>query len=442
MKFHLVSLGCARNQVDSEVMLGRLSQCGWEFTHNPEDARVIIVNTCSFIESASNESIDTILALAQHKKSGACRRLIVVGCLPERYREDIVAVLPEVDCFLGTGAFDRIEKNMTETEPPGGCLLPDPGTRMLEDSNAHRVTTDMSTAYIKIAEGCNSRCTYCIIPKLRGKHRSRPAADIVSEAQHLIASGISELVLVAQDTTHYGHDLNPKIDLSRLLGDLAALSGGIWIRFLYGHPEHFNPSLIRTMVVHPNLCPYFDLPIQHASNRLLKRMGRRYNVSDLYRLFNTIREQIPRAAIRTSVIVGFPGETKHDFHELLDFIETVRFDHLGVFTYSDSDDLPSHGLSDHVPKTIARKRMNKVMSIQKKISRNRNRIYRNETLPVLVEQRMEERLFSARTAFQAPEVDGLTFVHTRPDGPGVTVGEFARVKVVDTLEYDLVSEAL
>jgi ribosomal protein S12 methylthiotransferase len=440
MKFHLVSLGCARNQVDSEVMLGRLNQCGWELTRAPDEARVIIVNTCSFIESAANESIDTILALAQHKKSGACRRLIVVGCLPERYREDIVTTLPEVDFFLGTGAFDQIERIMTETELPGACLLPDPDMRKLEDGHAPRVIVDSSMAYIKIAEGCSSRCTYCIIPKLRGGHRSRPLADIVSEARHLIARGISELVLVAQDTTHYGHDLNPKIDLSRLLGDLASLSGDVWVRFLYGHPQHFDPSLIRTIAAHPNLCPYFDLPIQHACNRILKRMGRLYNTTDLYQLFNTIREQIPDAAIRTSVIVGFPGETEHDFCELLDFIEQVRFDHLGAFTYSDSDDLASHALSDHVPQTIARKRMNKVMGIQKKISRDRNRIYRDETLSVLVENRMEEHLFSARTAFQAPEVDGLTFVHTRPGGPRVTVGKFARVKVIDTLEYDLVAE--
>jgi ribosomal protein S12 methylthiotransferase len=440
MKFHLVSLGCARNQVDSEMMLGRLNQCGWELTQNPEEALVIIVNTCSFVESAVNESIDTILALAQHKKNGTCRRLIVVGCLPERYRENIVAPLPEVDFFLGTGAFDQIEKIVAEAEPPGICILPDPGTRVLENGHAPRVITDTSVAYIKIAEGCSSRCTYCIIPKLRGNHRSRPLIDIVAEARHLIAGGISELVLVAQDTTHYGHDLDPKIDPSVLLGSLATLSDNVWIRFLYGHPEHFNPSLIQTMAAHRNLCPYFDLPIQHASNRILKRMGRRYNTTDLYRLFDTIRERMPHAAIRTSVIVGFPGETEHDFNELVAFIEKVRFDHLGAFTYSDSDDLPSHGLSDHVPKTIARKRMNKLMGIQKKISKTRNRIYRGETLSVLIEHRMEQHLYSARTVFQAPEVDGLTFVHTRPGGPRATVGKFARAKVIDTLEYDLVAE--
>lgn len=440
MTFYLVGLGCARNQVDSEVILGRLNQRGWILTRNPEEAHVIIVNTCSFIEPATNESIDTILALARHKKNGACRRLIVVGCLPERYRENIVPALPEVDFFLGTGAFDQIESVMAESGPSGGCLLPNPGARELENSHTPRVTTDASMAYIKIAEGCSSRCTYCIIPKLRGDHRSRPSADIVSEAKQLVARGISEIVLVAQDTTRYGRDLSPKTSLSSLLVDLAEISGDIWIRFLYGHPEHFDSSLLQAMVDHSNLCPYFDFPIQHASNRLLKRMGRRYDANDLHRLFDKIRERMPHAAIRTSVIVGFPGETEDDFHELLSFIEKVRFDHLGAFIYSDSDDLPSHGFSDPVPKTIARKRMNKIMSIQKKISGDRNRIYRNETLPVLVEQQMEPHLFGARTIFQAPEVDGMTFVHTRPGGPGVTVGKFARVKVIDTLEYDLVAE--
>ena len=441
MKFHLVSLGCARNQVDSEVMLGRLKACGWEHAQHPQDAYVIVVNTCSFIESAVNESIDTILALAEYKDSGVCKRLIVTGCLPERYREDIVAALPEVDLFLGTGAYDQIEKAVTTAGPINGCLLPNPDSRHLENGDTPRVITSPHTAYIKIAEGCNSRCTYCLIPKLRGSHRSRPATDIITEARHLIADGALELVLVAQDTTYYGHDLSPKTDLSRLLGELADISGNVWIRFLYGHPEHFDNALIEAMAAYPNICPYFDLPIQHASSRILKRMGRRYDADSLCRIFDAIRGAMPRVALRTSVIVGFPGETDSDFLELMDLIEKIRFNHLGVFTYSDSDELPSHYLSDPVPKNIARKRMNTLMRVQKKISQNRNEIYKNETLSVLVEQQMEAHLFLARTAFQAPEVDGLTFVNTNDDSRRVTVGNFARVKITDTLEYDLVAEA-
>ena len=421
-------------------MMGRLQQRGWELTGDPEEAHAIIVNTCSFIESAVNESIDTILALAEYKESGVCRQLIVAGCLPERYREDLATTLPEVDLFLGTGAFDQIEDAVTAAEPARGCRLPNPDARTLENGHTPRVITDRHMAYLKIAEGCNSTCTYCIIPKLRGKHRSRSVTDILTEARNLITSGARELVLVAQDTTHYGHDLEPKVTLSRLLEDLAALSETTWIRFLYGHPEHFDLSLVQILAAHANICPYFDIPIQHASHRVLKRMGRRYDADTLHRMFTAIREHLPGAALRTSVIVGFPGETEDDFLELLNFIQKVQFDHLGVFTYSDSDDLPSHQLSDPVPKPLAGKRMRKVMVAQKKISENRNRVYKNETLSVLVEQQLEPNLFSARTAFQAPDVDGITFVHTRPDGPKLTVGEFSRVKVIDTLEYDLVAE--
>jgi ribosomal protein S12 methylthiotransferase len=441
MKFHLVSLGCARNQVDSEVMRGRLKRRGWQATPDPEQARVIIINTCSFIESAANESIDTILSLAELKTTGACKRLVVVGCLPERYREDIVATLPEVDCFLGTGAFDQIEKVVAETAPTEGCLLPDPNARLLEDGHTPRQPTDRHLAYVKIAEGCNSGCTYCIIPKLRGRHRSRPVADIVTEARHLIDGGARELVLVAQDTMHYGHDLTPKTDLARLLGDLAELSDTVWIRFLYGHPEHYDTSLVQTLSKYENLCPYFDIPIQHAADGILKKMGRRYHQRDLQEMFGHIRSRLPRAALRTSVIVGFPGETEEHFQKLLAFIDQMQFDHLGVFTYSDSDDLPSHRLPDPVSGDLARKRMNRIMELQKKISRDRNLRYRDEILPVLVEQQLEDHLFSARTQFQAPEVDGLTFVKTRPDSPRITVGSFARVKIIDTLEYDLVAEA-
>jgi ribosomal protein S12 methylthiotransferase len=440
MKLHLVSLGCARNQVDSELILGRLGTRGWQQTDDPQEARIIIVNTCSFIESAANESIDTILELADFKQTGACERLVVVGCLPERYREDITASLPEVDLFLGTGAFDRIEAILDEATPSGSCLLVDPNTRKLEDGIAPRVTTEGHTAYLKIAEGCNSRCTYCIIPKLRGKHRSRPAADILTEAERLISAGVREIVLVAQDTTHYGHDLSPKSDLSRLLTDLASLSENVWIRFLYGHPEHFHTNLITAMERHGNLCPYFDIPIQHAADGILKSMGRRYDGEALCRMFETLRDRLPQAALRTSVIVGFPGETDADFAQLESFVKQVAFDHLGVFTYSDSDDLPSHRLPNPVPNATARKRMNRIMAIQKKISRDRNRRYQDTSLTVLVEHQLEPNLFSARAMFQAPEVDGLTFVNTSPDGPQPEVGSFARVRVVDTLEYDLVTE--
>ncbi len=442
MKLHLVSLGCARNQVDSEIMLGRLRAQGVRITLDPEAAQVIVVNTCSFIAAAANESIDTILALAAYKTEGVCRRLIVVGCLPERYREDIAAALPEVDLFLGTGAFDQIVRAVMEASHPGGCLLPTPNAAPLEPADVPRVLTEGHSAYLKIAEGCSSRCTYCIIPRLRGSHRSRPMADILTEARRLIAGGVKELVLVAQDTSRYGFDLTPPSSLHALLDALASVSGDIWIRVLYGHPEHFDPAVVETMAAHGNICAYFDMPVQHASDRILKRMGRRYTAADLHRMFSAIKQRLPHAALRTSLIVGFPGETEDDMRLVSAFIDAVGFHHVGVFTYSDAEDLASHRLSDHVPAAVAGKRRRRLMNRQKKISLAHNRAYVGRTMDVLLEQRLEETVFSARTRFQAPEVDGLTFVHVSGEGPAPRVGTMVRIRVTDALEYDLVGELL
>lgn len=442
MKIHLVSLGCARNQVDSELMLGRLIRCGCQIAQEPEEAQVIIVNTCSFIESAVDESVDTILALARYKENGRCRRLIVAGCLPERYREDINDSLPEVDVFLGTGAFDQIERAVSDPRFHHECLLPSPGLRALEGPKDPRHLTDAHMAYIKIAEGCDSRCTYCIIPKLRGQHRSRPMADIVAEAEHLMASGVKEINLVAQDTTDYGRDLTPPQNLGGLLSVLSDVSKDLWVRFLYGHPEHFDRSLLKVVAARENICPYFDIPIQHVSPGVLQRMGRYYGREDLLDLFERIRQALPQAAIRTSVMVGFPGESEDDFLALSDFIDTVRFDHLGVFTYSDGEDLPSHRLPDHVPQDTAQERLDRLMCRQKKISLDRNQAYVGTTQRVLVEQALEPHLFAARTMFQAPEVDGLTFVHTSREGNHIETGMFVEVEITDAMEYDLISQRL
>lgn len=423
-------------------MLGRLKRRGWQIADDPEDAHVIVVNTCSFIESAVNESVDTILALAQFKKSGVCQRLIVAGCLPERYREDISESLPEVDTFLGTGAFDQIEKAVAKTGLKTGCLLPNPNLRVLEGPDAPRVITDTHMAYVKIAEGCDSRCTYCIIPKLRGGHRSRPMPDILAEARQLADSGVKEIDLVAQDSTYYGRDLNPPTSLGALLEGLSSISEDLWIRFLYGHPVHFDLSLVKVVSERKNLCPYFDIPVQHASDRILKHMGRHYGGEDLLRLFRAIREQLPRAALRTSVMVGFPGETEDDVNRLIRFIEAVAFDHLGVFIYSDEDDLPSHHLPDHVDNETAHRRLDRVMNRQKEISLRRNQSYVGTTQRVLIEQSLEEGLYAARTRFQAPEVDGLTFVHANKAEDEIKTGMFINVKITDAMEYDLMSDAL
>lgn len=418
-------------------MLGRLASAGWRIVDAPETAHLIVVNTCSFIEPAADESIDTILELSEYKKAGRCRSLIVAGCLPERYGKAIAEELPEVDLFLGTGAYDRIVDAADGLRPDARCVLPDPDALPVSAQNVPRVRTPAHTAYLKVAEGCSRHCTYCIIPKLRGKRKSRPPEDILSEARSLIAEGVRELVLVAQDTTDYGRDLNPEIGLSDLLSNLADLSEEVWIRFLYGHPESLDEATILAISERPNICSYYDLPVQHASNTVLQRMGRRHPQAHLRKLFQAIRFMDPKAVLRTTVIVGFPGETDRDFEELVRFVEAVRFDHLGVFTYSDAEDLPSHHLSDPVSLKTAEKRRNQLMERQREIAESVNRQYLDRVLTVLVEESPEPGVYTGRTAFQAPEVDGIVYIHGE-----ARIGEFARVRITDTLEYDLVGDVV
>lgn len=435
-RVHLTSLGCARNQVDSEIMLGRLAEAGWVHTDDPAEAEVIVVNTCCFITAATDESIDAILELARFKEEGDCHTLIVTGCLPERYREQTAASLPEVDVFLGTGAYERIIDAVAGSLPKSSCLLPDPDRIALQSADTPRIAGGAPFAYIKIAEGCSRQCTYCIIPKLRGRQKSRPVADIVTEAVSLSGQGVKELVLVAQDTTAYGRDRDGGHPLAELLAQLAEGCPDTWIRLLYGHPESLSMDVIDVMGRFSNLCRYVDIPIQHASDPVLRRMGRRYGREDLLRLFDDIRRRLPGVALRTTVITGFPGETDGDVEVLRDFIDRVRFDHLGVFTYSDADDLPSHRLPGHVPAAVARRRADALMQQQLDISAAINEARRGSLVDVLVEENPEPGLFIGRTMFQTPEVDGLTIVH----GQGLKKGGIYRIRVVDSLEYDLIGE--
>ena len=443
----LASLGCARNQIDSEVMLGRLQRSGAALVDDPAQAEAIVVNTCSFIEAAADESIDTILQLARFKQTGVCRRLIVTGCLPERYREAIADTIPEVDVFLGTGAFDRIGEAVFGTPDSARCILPDPDSLPAAAAQTPRMRGSAPMAYVKIAEGCSRQCTYCIIPKLRGRQKSRHAEDILAEAKQLLEAGVRELVLVSQETTAYGQDRGAA-DLAGLLETLARLTGSgeqpgrcspdeasrFWIRFLYGHPESISDSVIQTVAKHANLCEYFDVPIQHAADGVLKKMGRRYNSDDLYRLIDRIRQIVPEAALRTTVIVGFPGESEQDFQTLLRFIEKVRFDHLGCFTYSDAEDLASHRLPDPVAPTVAAERMDAVMTCQAGISAENNRRFLGRRLPVLIEEQLESGLYAGRTAYQAPEVDGITLVR----GGSLQIGCFHPVRITEVETYDLI----
>ena len=449
MRLYLESLGCARNQVDSEIMIGRLKRAGWVLTDDPEAAQTIVVNTCSFIESAVEESIDTILELAELKKEGSCKRLVVAGCLPERYREEILGSLPEVDVFLGTGAFDQIVKAVQDPKFTHQCLLPDPDMNVLQKNDSPRDPLRSHSAYLKIAEGCSKSCTYCIIPKLRGRQKSRPLEDIVSEARQLISKGVKELVLVAQDTTAYGRDLPKRANLSRLMEDLAGLVtetsqdvSAPWLRVLYGHPESIEDAFIKTVAANSSICSYFDIPIQHVSTPVLKRMGRQYTRDDLHRLFDRIRKLVPDAALRTTLIVGFPGETDKDFETLVEFAEDVRFDHLGVFVYSDSDDLPSHRLAEHVPESVATDRYHQLMSAQADISALNNQKYIGKIVKVLVEESLDNTLFCGRTIFQAPEVDGVSYINTGQSPFHLKIGSIADMRVTDAMEYDLMGESI
>jgi ribosomal protein S12 methylthiotransferase len=458
MKLYLLSLGCARNLVDSEIMLGRIKQAGWTIVEEPEEADAIVVNTCSFIEAAADESIDMILELAHYKTSGSCKRLVVAGCLPERYRQEISGQMPEVDAFIGTGAYDQIIAAVEGSNYPGGCLLPDPDINPAQDKDASRILSASHMAYLKVAEGCSRQCTYCIIPKLRGKKRSRPLPEVISEARNLLEAGVKELVLVAQDTTSYGTDLQPEVNLSQLVESLANLPGeapmnsgtlvedtgfaNAWIRILYGHPESIEDSFIKTVATYSNVCSYFDIPIQHVSNSILKKMGRQYNRDDLRRLFDKIRSQVPDAVLRTTLILGFPGETEKDFETLVHFVEDVRFDHLGVFLYSDADDLPSHRLPEPVPAAVAQERYDQLMSCQMEISAQNYQKYIGQTLEVLVEEAVEDRLFAGRATFQAPEVDGMTYIKVGHGQSDSKIGSFARIKVTDAMEYDLIGDSI
>ncbi len=462
MKIYLYNLGCARNIVDGEAMQGLLEKTGHTFVEDAGDAGAIIVNTCSFIEPAAEESVDAILEMARLKSEGSCSRLIVTGCLPERYRENLAAALPEVDAFLGTGAYDRVERALSGETEKGICLLPDPAAIPLHTRSTLRARSTHPACYVKIMEGCNRRCTYCIIPKLRGRLRSRTPEDIGREVRDMAEQGAPEIVIIGQDTTSYGDDLDGRTNLADLLALAAKAAPDAWIRFLYGHPDRIDDRLLETVRDHPNICPYFDIPVQHVSRAVLKRMGRGgHDRRFLEDLFSRIRDRVPDAALRTTVMTGFPGETEADFNELSEFVKTMRFDHLGAFVYSDADDLVSHRLAGHVPAEVAKDRMERLMTLQAEISLEKNEARVGQTHAVLLEENQHDGTAIGRTMFQAPEVDGITVVYasstrspntagdtssetspeTSPETSLVDIGDFIgkriHVTITQATEYDL-----
>lgn len=433
-----VSLGCDKNLVDSEVMLGLLEDGGYQIVDDETEADVIVINTCCFIHDAKEESIQTILEMAEYKKTGNLKALIVTGCLAQRYYKEIGTELPEVDAVLGTTAYDRICDVIKETlAGKGSVTLGDLDALPLQETR-RLVTTGGHYAYLKIAEGCDKHCTYCIIPKLRGRYRSVPVERLVKEAEELAGQGVKELILVAQETTLYGKDLYGEKSLHRLLKRLCQISGLKWIRILYCYPEEIYDELVQVMKEEKKICRYLDLPIQHASDAVLKGMGRRTSKKQLKEMIGRLREEIPDITLRTTLITGFPGETKEQHKELLEFVDEMEFDRLGVFTYSPEEDTPAAEMPGQIPEEVKEERQAELMELQQEIAFARAETMEGQEILVMIEGKVaDENVYVGRTQKDAPNVDGLIFINTDRE---MMSGDFARVKVTGALEYDLIGE--
>ena len=438
MKILFVSLGCDKNLVDSERMLGSLTGAGYEFTDDETEAEVIVVNTCCFIGDAKEESINTLLEMAKQKETGKCRVLIAAGCLAQRYKDEVLKEIPEVDGILGTTSYDRIVQVVEDTLG-GKTDVEFEDINILHEKEARRVlTTGGHYAYLKIAEGCNKHCTYCVIPSVRGKYRSVPMEALVEEAKELASGGVRELILVAQETTLYGVDLYGEKKLPALLRELAKIPGIHWIRMLYCYPEEITDELIETIKTEEKVCNYMDIPIQHASDRILSRMGRKTNRREITERLTKLREEIPDMAIRTTMITGFPGETEEDVEELLDFVDEMEFERLGVFPYSQEEGTPAAVMEDQVPDEVKEERRDRVMELQQEISLDHGQDMIGRELEVFIEgQVADENAYVGRTYMDAPGVDGYIFVNT---GLELMSGMFVRVRVTGALEYDLIGE--
>ena len=437
-RVYMHTLGCPKNRVDSEVMLGTLAQAGFRLEQDAARADVIVVNTCGFIESAKVESIDAIVELADHKRTGRARKLVVAGCLVQRHAEELAKALPEVDHFLGTGAYPDIARIVSDAQAKR-LVVPDPD--FVHSAASPRVNSLPShTAYLKISEGCDNACAFCIIPKLRGPQRSRPVDDVVAEAEGLAARGAIELSLVAQDLTAYGYDLPGRPRLHELLRALAKVDGVRWIRLHYAYPRDVPDALVGAIAEEPRIVKYLDMPLQHSSDRLLRSMKRGRDSAFLRGLLARLRARIPGLALRTSLIVGLPGETERDFEDLLSFVEEQRFERLGVFEYSPEEGTPAAEMARQVPHAVKRERRERIMEVQQGISRAHQRSMIGRRIEVLVEGRSEEteHLLAGRHAQQAPEIDGLTYVNDGVAYPG----EIVTVEVTDASEYDLVGRVV
>ena len=440
MNILFISLGCDKNLVDSEVMLGLLDAKGYQIVDDETQADIIVINTCCFVHDAKEESIQTILEMAEYKTEGRLKALIVTGCLAQRYRQEIIDEIPEVDAVLGTTAYDKIVEAVEEA-------LAGVGHVELENVNAlplvdtkRLVTTGGHYAYMKIAEGCDKHCTYCIIPKLRGNYRSVPMERLIQEAKDLAEQGVKELILVAQETTLYGKDIYGEKSLHKLLRELCKVDGIRWIRILYCYPEEIDDNLIQVMKEEKKLCHYLDLPIQHANDEILKRMGRRTSKAQLEEIIGKLKREIPDITLRTTLITGFPGETEEQHEELKAFVDEMEFDRLGVFTYSPEEDTPAAEMPDQIPEEVKEDRQAEIMELQQEIAFAQAEDMIGEEVLVMIEGKVaDENAYVGRTYKDAPGVDGLIFINTDEE---LMSGDFARVKVTGAVEYDLIGELM
>ena len=446
MNILFVSLGCDKNLVDTEVMLGLLAKKGHQMIDDETQADIVIVNTCCFIHDAKEESIQTILEMAQLKETAVLKKLIVTGCLAQRYKEEILEEIPEVDAVLGTTSYDEIAEVIdglfsdSPMERADARMIMKDVDYLPETQKGRLVTTGGHFAYLKIAEGCDRHCTYCIIPKIRGNFRSVPMEELIDEAKELADQGVKELILVAQETTLYGKDIYGEKSLPRLLKALCKIQGLRWIRILYCYPEEITDELIQVIKEEPKICHYLDLPIQHASDAILKRMGRKTSKEQLISIIGKLREEIPDITLRTTLITGFPGETDEQHEELMDFVDQMEFERLGVFTYSPEEDTPAAEMPDQISEEIKQDRQAELMELQQDIVFDRNEDLIGEEMLVMIEGKVaDENAYVGRTYRDAPNVDGLIFVNTDEE---LVSGDFAKVKVTGAMDYDLIGELL
>ncbi|MGN0482972.1 MAG: 30S ribosomal protein S12 methylthiotransferase RimO [Lachnospiraceae bacterium] len=440
MKVLFISLGCDKNLVDTEFMLGLLQNAGYTFTDDEDEAEVIIVNSCCFINDAKEESINTILQMAEKKQTANCKALLVAGCLAQRYKDEILTEIPEVDAVIGTNSYEDIV-HAVSMALSGKKFEEYRELKGLPKQTTNRVvTTGGHYAYLKIAEGCNKRCTYCIIPSIRGNYRSVPMEEILAQANDLAEKGVKELILVAQETTLYGVDLYGEKSLYRLLDELNKISGIYWIRILYCYPEEIDDNLIAAIKRNEKVCHYLDMPIQHADNSILKRMGRKTSYEDLTAIIEKLRKEIPDIALRTTLISGFPGETEQAHEELMQFVNDAEFDRLGVFPYSPEEGTPAAEFSDQVPEETKLDWRDDIMELQQEVSFDKNELLKGEEMYAMIEGKVaDENAYIARTYRDAPGVDGYVFIQTSQE---LVSGDFVKVKITGALDYDLMGELI